>query len=225
MLIFNCSRAFADFIELAARHGVETLVTPAPSPDPDEDAAALRTGAAPVQQWLVHLVRLRRKPCVLAMELRTRYAMVFTGLKKGDAAGFINALIERLANEMAFAANKAGMALHPQAPIARFLAHHHAFRFFLRAHRSAQAHLKEVAWQLAHCSDEAGGLPVGHEACAAVDAIANRTPRKTSTSKDYLYPGEEMLVDWLITYYAGVAPDREALLDKISRGKRNRRCA
>lgn len=199
-------------------------MTPAPSPDSDEDAATLRTGAARVQQWLVHLVRLHRKPCVLAMELRTRYAMVFTGLKKGDAAGFINALIERLADEMAFAADEAGMALHPQAPIARFLAHHPAFRFFLRTHRSAQAHLKEVVWQLKHFSDEAGRLPVGHEACATVDAVANRTPRKTSTLKDYFYPGEEMLVDWLITY-AGVAPDRAALLAEISRGKRNGRCA
>ena len=200
MLIFNCSRAFADFIEPKAKPGIAPLVAPPASPDPANDCVLLRTqaGEAPahIQQWLVHLVRIRRKPCVLAMELDTRYAMVFSGLKKGDAAGFINQLIERLANEMAFAADDAGTPLDFDAAMARFLDRHREFRFFLRSHRSTQAHLKEVAWLLEHHSAEIGRLPEGHEECSVFDERANRMLRKTSSSKDYFVPAEKKLIEW-----------------------------
>lgn len=201
MLIFNCSKAFAEFIEPKARPGIVPLVEPPPSTDPENDIALLRTSAdeipAHVQQWLVHLVRVRRKPCVLAMELNTRYAMLFTGLKKGDADAFINQLIERFANEMAFAAADAGPPRDVDTAMAKFMTNHSEFRFFSRAHRSAQAHLKEVAWLVEHHSAELGHLPEGHEECSMFDDRANRMLRKTSSSKDYFVPAEEMLIDWL----------------------------
>ena len=94
MIVFNCSQAFAEFIE--PKHaGPAPLIGEAPSPHPSQDAPFLidADGEPPrhLQQWLVHFVRIQRKPCAVAMDIDTRYAMVFSHLKKGDPEGFLNA--------------------------------------------------------------------------------------------------------------------------------------
>ena len=72
MLIFNCSQAFAEFIE-PKKAGPVPLVGQAPSPHPSTDQPLLVDvdGQAPrhVQQWQVHFVRIQRKPCAVAMPL------------------------------------------------------------------------------------------------------------------------------------------------------------
>ena len=109
MLIFNCSQAFAEFIE-SKKAGLTPVVGESPSPHPSEDLPFLIDvdGQPPraVQQWLVHFVRIRRTPCAVAMDIDTRYAMVFSHLKKGDPEGFLNAFATRLVNEMALAATE-----------------------------------------------------------------------------------------------------------------------
>lgn len=215
MLIFNCSRAFAEFIEPKPKADVPPLVQTPPSPSLADDAELLRDRAgekpAYLQQWVAHLVRIRRKPCVLVMEANTRYAMVFPGLKKGDVAGFINQVIERLANEMTFAVGDLSMMADFDVTMAQFLARHRDFRFFLRMDRSVQAHLKDAAWYLEDWIVEANRLPEGHEECAMVDERVNRTIRSTKSHKDYFVPAEEMLIDWL-TSYAGLTAQGEAKL-------------
>lgn len=52
----------------------------------------------------MHLVRIRRKPCVVAIDIDTRYAMVFGSVKKGDPEGLLNAFATRIVNETALAA-------------------------------------------------------------------------------------------------------------------------
>ena len=218
MLIFNCSRAFAGFIEPKAKAGTSPVVVPPPSADLASDAELLRDHSgervAHIQQWVVHLVRVRRQPCVIAMEAQTRYAMLFTGLRKGDVAGFINRLVERLANEMAFAAGDTGMASDLEVLMAEFLAQHGEFRFFQRPERSVQAHLNDVAWQLKEQVTTADDLPQGHEQCAVFDAFANRLLRSTRDKKDYFVPAEEMLVDWL-SRYGGLTLQGETRLREV----------
>ncbi|MDR3409348.1 MAG: hypothetical protein P4L87_00110 [Formivibrio sp.] len=73
MLIFNCSKAFAEFIEPKPKVGTTPLMVALPSANLADDAELLLdlSGKRPahLQQWLVHMVRVRRKPCVLAMEI------------------------------------------------------------------------------------------------------------------------------------------------------------
>ena len=127
MLIFNCSQAFAEFIE-PKKAGPAPVVGEAPSPHPSQDLPFLfdADGQTPrdVQQWLVHFVRIQRKPCVVAMDIDTRYAMVFSYLKKGDPEGFLNAFATRLVNEMVLAANEIGMLGDFEVMLTRFLELH-----------------------------------------------------------------------------------------------------
>ncbi|SFN44527.1 hypothetical protein SAMN05660284_01504 [Formivibrio citricus] len=225
MLIFNCSKAFAEFIEPKSKEGTPRLVLAAPSPNLADDAELLRDNSgqkpAHLQQWVVHLVRIRRRACIFAMEADTRYAMVFTGLKKGDLKGFINQLIERLANEMAFAAGDLGMMVDFDAAMEKFLARHRDFRFFLRADRSVQAHLKDVVWHLQDQAEMAGELPEGHEECGMFDESANDILRSTKGRKDYFVPAEEMLCQWL-TDYAGLTAQGESKLRAQIRANKRR---
>lgn len=226
MLIFNCSKAFAQFIEPKPCAGMPPLVQAPPSANPADDGELLRdeSGNRPahIQQWLVHGVRVRRQTCVLAMEEGSRHAMVLTGLKKGDVTSFFNQLIERLANTMAFAATDAGFSADFDTVLAQFMARHGELRFFQRPMRSAQTHLNEVAWQLDYRAAEIGRLPNGHAECANFDALVNDTPRRKATAKDYFFPAEEMLVDWLRSY-AGLTPAGEARVrEQIKANKRRR---
>lgn len=223
MLIFNCSRAFAGFIEPRARTGQPGLVEAPPSPDTADDEALLRNGelSGPLQQWCVHLVRRHRQPCVVAMELETRYAVLLTGLKSHDPEDFFTALVERLINTQHFAARDLGLETDFSSMLASFLAHHREFRFFLRPHRSAQSHIKEVVWMLDNFINDIGALPLGHPACAAFDARVNDFLRKTGQRRDYFVPATEMLTAWLRAHgdlsEEGEARLREAIAQRDRR--------
>ena len=124
MIVFNCSLAFAEFIE-PRKAGPAPLVCEAPSPHPSEDGPHLidvdGEPARYVQQWLVHFVRIQRQPCAVAMDIETRYAMVFPHLKKGDPEGFINVFATRLMNEMVRSADGVEMIADFEAMLARFV--------------------------------------------------------------------------------------------------------
>lgn len=226
MLIFNCSKAFAEFIEPSARSAQPVLVEAPPSSDPADDETLLRDGelTGPLQQWCVHLVRRHRQPCVIAMELETRYAMLLTGLKPRDPEGFFTAFVERLAKAQHFAARDLGLETDFAAMLASFLACHRDFRFFLRPHRSAQCHIKEVVWMLENFIADTGALPLGHPVCAAFDARANDYLRKTGQHRDYFEPSTEMLVAWLRAH-ADLGGEGEARLREAIAQRDRRRFA
>ena len=211
MLIFNCSQAFAAHIE-PKKAGPAPLFGEAPSPHPSEDLPFLidTDGQPPrhVQQWLVHFVRIRRKPCAVAMDIATRYAMVFGEVKKGDAEGFLNAFTTRLVNEMTLAASEVGVIADFELSLARFLERHSRFQFVRRMERSTLAHLKEAIWNFDYRCEMADRVLTSHEECALVDAQINATPRTVKGRKGFFVAHEEMLCAWLGAY-AGLTPDGE----------------
>ena len=212
MIVFNCSQAFAEFIE-PKKAGPAPLVGEAPSPHPSEDGPHLidADGQPPshLQQWLVHFVRIQRKPCAVAMDINTRYAMVFSHLKKGHPEGFLNAFATRLVNEMVLAATEIGMLADFEAMLSRFLEQHQRFLFVRRMERSTQAHLKEAVWDFDDRCHEARRVPETHEECAMIDRRINQMIRNTKTRKDYFVPSTEMLCRWL-TDTGGLTPAGEA---------------
>lgn len=227
MIVFNCSQAFAEFIE-PKKAGPAPLVGEAPSPHPSEDLPFLIDvdGQPPreVQQWLVHFVRIRRKPCAVAMDIDTRYAMVFSHLKKGDPEGFLNAFATRLVNEMVLATSEVGMLGDFESMLSRFLEQHQRFQFVRRMERSTLAHLKEAVWHFEYCCEEAGYVFEAHEECAVIDWQINKMLRSTKAHKDYFVPNEEMLCAWL-RRYAGLtesgAATVRARLHEAERQRRN----
>lgn len=223
MLIFNCSKTFAAYIDPKPKEGVPALVQLPPSPNLADDAELIRdlNGQKPayLQQWVVHMVRIQRRACIFAMEANTRYSMVFIGLKKGDLKGFINQFVERLANEMTFIAGDLGMMVDFDDTMTKFLQRHRDFRFFLRPDRSVQAHLKDVVWHLQDQTEMAGELPEGHEECGMFDEFANEILRSTKGRKGYFVPVEEMLCEWLTDYSGLTAQGESKLRAKIRENK------
>lgn len=201
MLIFNCSRAFADFIE--GKKAGTTLVETPLSKDPADDARLLRDhdGKAPAHlwQWQVHMVTVRRRPCVLVMEHDSRYSMLFTRLKAGDMAGFVSQMLERLLKQQY--TETLALGEPPLASIDemahRLMQQHSDFRFFLRSERSVQAHLNEVARGLADQAAASSSLPEGHEQCVMFDDHCNNFIRRSKTRPDWFYPQQVMLWRWL----------------------------
>ena len=218
MLIFNCSQAFAEFIE-PKKAGPVPLVGQAPSPHPSTDQPLLVDvdGEPPrhVQQWLVHFVRIQRKPCAVAMDIDTRYAMVFPHLKKGDPEGFLNAFTTRLVNEMALATSELDLLGDFESMLARFLEQHQRFQFVRRMERSTQAHLKEAIWQFEYRCLDNGGVFETHEECALIDAQINETPRHIKTRKDYFIPSTEMVCHWLKQFAGLTSAGEAAVREKI----------
>ena len=218
MLIFNCSQAFAEFIE-PKKTGPVPLVGQAPSPHPSTDQPLLVDvdGQAPrhVQQWQVHFVRIQRKPCAVAMDIDTRYGMVFSHLKKGDPEGFLNAFTTRLVNEMALATAELDLLGDFESMLARFLEQHQRFQFVRRMERSTQAHLKEAIWDFEYrCLDD-GRVFETHEEGALIDARINETPRHIKTRKDYFIPSTEMFCQWLRQFAGLTSAGEAAVREKI----------
>ncbi len=218
MLVFNCSQAFAEFIE-PKKAGPVPLVGKAPSPHPSTDRPLLIDvdGEPPrhVQQWLVHFVRIMRKPCAVAMDIDTRYAMVFSHLKKGDPEGFLNAFTTRLVNEMALATSELQLLGDFESMLARFLEQHQRFQFVRRMERSTQAHLKEAVWHFEYRCLDNGGVFKTHEECALIDAQINGTLRHIKTRKDYFTPSTEMVCHWLRQFAGLTAAGETAVREKI----------
>lgn len=218
MIVFNCSQAFAEFIE-PKKAGPAPLVGEAPSPHPSEDAPFLidADGQPPrhLQQWLLHFIRIQRKPCAVAMDIDTRYAMVFSHMKKGDPEAFLNAFATRLVNEMVLAATEIGMLADFETMLSRFLEQHQRFQFVRRMERSTLAHLKDAVWNFDDRCHEVGHVPETHEECCIIDRWINETPRHVKTRKDYFIPSTEMLCRWLTDTGGLTAAGEAAVREKI----------
>ena len=67
-------------------------------------------------------------------------------------------------------------------------------------------------------------LPLGHAACAALDARANDFLRKTGQRRDYFVPATEMLAAWLRAH-ADLSEEGEARLREAIAQRDRRRFA
>lgn len=225
MLVLNCSRAFADFIEPNATPGKAPLILMPPAKAVVDDSLWLRDQdgqpATSLWQWQLHMVVVRRQPCVLAMEMDTRFNMLFTDLRKGDIAELLKQLLERLLNLQLFAAGDMGLVEDADLDgiIDCLFARHGDFRLVLRGNRSVQSHLNDVAYHLDREVDKRNGLPHGHERCAVFDDICNGMLRRSKSRPDWFFPAEEMLC-YFMGQFAGWTPDRMVYLRERIKARR-----
>ncbi|MDF0605829.1 hypothetical protein HZU77_009205 [Neisseriaceae bacterium TC5R-5] len=223
MLVFYCSHTFADFIEPHTQQPPLVLTPPRKNAeltdwlrDKDEQTPSNLW----VWQW--HLIEAHRKPCLLAMDVETRYVMLFTGLRQGDIATLTQQFIERLLNQQCMAAEQLGIAtradFNPMMNRLRSL--HQETRFVLHSDRSVLAHINEVAQDLIFLAELYNGLPKGHEECGSFDEDHNRFIRHCKTRAEHFCPEEEMLCFWL-QQFAGWTPDGAEHLRTCIENKRH----
>lgn len=212
MLIFNCTKAFAQFIEPALPAHNVPIVGEAPTQRPDDDLPHLidEDGKTPrhLMQWQVDLTYIKEKPCAITMDIDTRYAMVFTNLGKGNVPNFLNTFAERLVNQMVFSAQSVSLLADFDELWKRFLATHARFQFFLRSDRSTLKHLKDAEKMFEYETASTTFWPETHEECAVFDTSLNLTPRKSRKRRTPFIPETEMLCLWMQTF-AGLTPGGE----------------
>ncbi|WDG11363.1 MULTISPECIES: hypothetical protein [Vibrio] len=203
MLVFNCTKAAADFFTVK-RNGKKVSPLEAPPTDSisnSEPVDAFST-QPPMSAWLVHAVNVQRKKVLIAMHVETRYSMVFVSIQKGDWLEFTNQLLERLFNNMQFFGEEFEMCDEEsfEEMFNEFIKLHPKPYFCQRGDRSVQSHINDVAWQFEDQVYQAGSLPEGHEQSASFDEWINSLIRSTKQKKDHFHPDEEMFIDWMQTY-------------------------
>lgn len=203
MLVFNCTKAAADFFTVK-RNGKKVSPLEAPPTDSisnSEPVDAFST-QPPMSAWLVHAVNVQRKKVLIAMHVETRYSMVFVGIQKGDWFEFTNQLLERLFNNMQFFGEEFEMCDEEsfEEMFNEFIKLHPKPYFCQRGDRSVQSHINDVAWQFENRVYQAGSLPEGHEQSASFDEWINNLIRSTKQKNVHFHPDEEMFIDWMQTY-------------------------
>ena len=206
MLVFNCTKDAATFFSVTRKGAKVSPIQPQPDFSIRETTGDSGMLLSP---WLLHAKTINRKHIIIAVEVNTRYAMVFADLKKGDVMGFIELFWERLINNMQWMGEDLGLLDEDsiESVVANF---HHFHRqpplFCQRGDRSAQANINDVFWHFDCRVYEAGGLPNNQEQAASFDIWLNRMPRNVAKVKGCIFPDEEMFVQWCLNY-SGVSDD------------------
>ncbi|CAG35248.1 unknown protein [Desulfotalea psychrophila LSv54] len=198
MLIFNCTKAAADFFTLT-RKGEKVSPLSAPPKKAIDD---LGSGNEIISPWQLHVVSVKRRKVLFAMHIMTRYCMLFTGLKKGDVAGFLSLFCERLLNSMGFLAEGIDGCdeFLSRSIFDKFLEKNSEYYFCQRSDNSVLAHLRDAKWLFENQLDHVGYFPNNMEEAAGFDEQANDTPRRSKGHKHHFFPDEEMLISWVNRY-------------------------
>lgn len=147
------------------------------------------------QHWYLQKITVLRRKCVIAMEEKSRYAMVFSGLTKNDFAGFPEIFQERLWRE--------SMAIcqlddEENARLSELVLNTSQLQSYeIGSDRSVQAHLKDASWQFRWDVDEIGRLPATSEGHFVAGLRINDTIRTVRGSKTWIVPVEQFRAEWL----------------------------
>lgn len=181
-----------------------------------QEDPSFRDGTA--MQWVVHVVTVRRRHCVIAMHVGSRYAIVMMGVKKGHFKGFVDAFCHRLINEMFFLCSGEGLVAVDKAALVaeNFVDKHSDVLVYRRSDRSVLGHIKEVVLSLEYEAESQGALPDGPDEAFEFGTHVNAMLRKTKEMRDYFYPFEVMRDSWFIDVCAEIV-DPE-VLDRMEEG-------
>lgn len=108
MLVFNCTKAAADFLSPRKSKDTAPLIQPAPKFGIDE----IGTAKSPISQWLIqHSVELDRD-ILYVCHVQHRFTMVFTEVEQGDWLSFMQSFWERLVNHLCWLVEDMELDLH-----------------------------------------------------------------------------------------------------------------
>jgi hypothetical protein len=146
-------------------------------------------------QWYLHRVTINRKKVVIAMEGRSRYAMIFAGMKKKDFNDFPSMFVHRLVSEVVSICN-----LNDEAPdklISLVTVIAEEMHFQKGSDPSVSAHIRQVSAELDWMIQDIGRLPESTEEEFGAGVKVNSMPRKTAQDKGYFVPIEMFQDFWM----------------------------
>lgn len=146
------------------------------------------------QHWYLQKINVLRRKCVLAIEEKSRYAMVFCGLTKNEFAHFPEIFQERLWRE---SMSICQMEDDANARSDLVLSTSQLQTYEIGSDRSVQAHLKDAIWRFQWDIEEVGRLPETGEEHFIAGLRINDTIRTIRGSKTWIVPVEQFRTGWL----------------------------
>ncbi len=217
MLVFNCTKAAADFFTTKKKGEILSPVEAPPHKTIHESIAesvAISNAYAdtePQWHWLVHAKKIKRKNILVVMEYQSRFSITLTNLKKGDELAFLNQFEHHLivhSHEIMTLVTDAPQAIEDS--IDNYHHQHQSCAFYLRGDRSVQSHINDVFWHFEQAVYETGEVLQDVD-LIGFDAYVNDIIRNLKGGKDYFFPKREFLRYWLSHY--GNCSEKEA--DKL----------
>jgi hypothetical protein len=190
MLIFDCTQATCDFFSKKVKGKV---VSQLQLSSPEDSLQDVGSSLYPAERWQLHVTKFGRTNVLLAMEVDTRYAMLFVSLKRNDFEGFFQQFLERYLGVMALMSANMQLSLPPQAQLQQHITRWEQslrdVHFFKRNDRSVQTHINQVLDLAAYPAYARQSIPVEFQELIEFDELANRFLRAVRGS-EYFYPAE-----------------------------------
>lgn len=153
------------------------------------------TDSNAAMQWYAHRVTVLRRKCIIAMELQSRYCMVFCGLTKKEFAAFPDTFQEQLWREAVTVCQLDELQADKLAAPIHIIGDEQHYQS--GSDRSVQAHINDVAWHLKDMAEEIGFLPESPEDAFGFGVKVNELLRICKGDKDYFRPIDEFRGFWL----------------------------
>jgi len=150
--------------------------------------------------WYAHRVTIMRRKCIIAMELQSRYTMVFCGLTKPDFHNFAQLFGQRLLQEACVITQLQEPLPDADVQLLCELANEVSMEqsFACHSDRSVQSHINQVKEHLEDLVLRGGyPLPESPDDSMRFGLLANDMLRKTKNHKDYFVPLEVYADFWL----------------------------
>jgi hypothetical protein len=209
MWVFNCTKAAVELFTTTVKGEKRTCVETPPHKTITEsieqakdgvvfpNRLGLTDGVDTDWHWLVHCVSVKRQKYLLVMDYNTRYCMVMLAPRKGDVASFINDFEGHLYLNIMGITAPHNMDVKE---VAESLEACHELGngavFYQRNDRSAQAHINDVSWRVErHCYEDF--MLEEEEDLLDFNLFTGEIPRRVKGHKDYFYPVQAFLLQWL----------------------------
>ncbi|ABM03670.1 conserved hypothetical protein [Psychromonas ingrahamii 37] len=210
MLVFNLSKAAAEFFTVTRKGEKISCIEPAPH---KTIAESIKTPFFPKDieaqknndfqwQWVVHCVSVKRQKYLLVMDYHSRYCLTFPAGKKGDQYEFFNLVEKHLKSTFRYIAHEKMInTVEVDSCVDVYNSLVNTCAFYQRGDRSVQAHINEVVWHLERLCFEDGMIKENID-CLRFNLFTGQIPRRIKGNKDYLFPNQEYLSYWLKAFSA-----------------------
>lgn len=198
MLIFNCTKAAADFFTSIRQGKKISPMSPAP-----QITLANEPGLHDHQHWhwMIHVTKFAQKNILLAIDSDTRFCMFFFGIRKGNVQNFLQQFNDRLVLHLGTVIKMGGQCETMfETSLQMFMEHHQKYTFVQRGDRSVQMHINDAFMRLKYDQDYWEDYVPTEEELFISDIRYNDTLRKPRQYKDFIYPTQELLRIWLSHY-------------------------
>ena len=204
MLVFNCTKAAAEFFTVTRQGKKVSDLEPAPHKTIAEsiespvfpDGVDTDSNGGFQWHWVLHCVSIKRKKYLMAMDYQSRFCITVLAEKKGDIYHFLNTFDPMLKACFHSLADDSGTDI---VEIQRCLEHFdrevNDCVFHLRSDRSVQAHLNDVHWHLErHCYED--GMLLEDVDLFGFNLFSGQFPRNSKYKKSHFFPNQEFVSHW-----------------------------